>query len=954
MPRIADQPLVGRAAELEVVDLVLGDLRRGTSAALLVQGEPGIGKTRLLAALAGRADADGCTVLEGGASELESDLPFWVFVDALDDYVAGLDPGLVSRLSDDARAELAHVLPSLSDLGAAAGPVLQDERYRVHRAMRELLERLAVRQPLVLVLDDVHWADPASVDLLAALLRSPPAASVLIVLAARPRQLDERLQGALDRADRQGALTRVELSGLPRAAVTELLGDDVGDARADQLYEDTGGNPFYLQQLVRSAGADGGGRSPSLEAVGVPAAVISSLSEELGLLAPATRRVLEGAAVAGDPFDPDVAASAAGVDEGGALAAFDELLALGLIGSTDVPRRFRFRHPLVRRAVYESAPGGWRLGAHERAATVLGERGAPATARAHHVEFAARQGDQAAIGVLTEAGSAALNRAPASAAGWFSAALRILPAAAPDEQRVGLLVSRARALAAQGRLTESYADLLESVALAPSVELATFCAGIERLLGRHDEAHARLRASLDQMPDPAAPEAIALMIELAVDALFRAQPEAVREWARRALAAARELGDGPLIVSAASMLTLGHAVAGDIAEAEEAYAEAATLVAGLSDAALGTRVGAAAYLCSAATFLDRYDEACAHGERALRAGRAAGHLHPTLLPALGAAHTMRGRLAEAAKILDAGVEAARLAGITQSLAWMLRNRSWLSIASGDVAGALALAEEAHALTDQLDESILTSWAAMSVARAAVLSGDARRAVAVLDRDALEAIPGVWRTIGHEALTLAYLDLGRPDDAAAEVNEAQAHASALGLPLANAWAQRAAAAVALHAGEPAAAAELALASVADAERAGAVIEAEFSRTLAGRALAQAGDEDAAGEALARAAAAFAAAGAYAHRDAADQELRRLGRKVHHRSRAGVRGGEGIESLTGRELQIAALVVDRRTNQEIADQLFLSTKTIETHMRNMFRKLDVSSRIELARAVERAQP
>ena len=75
---------------------------------------------------------------------------------------------------------------------------------------------------------------------------------MLIVLAARPRQLDERLQGALDRADRQGALTRVELGGLPRAAVTELLGDGVGDARADQLYEDTGGNPFYLQQLVRA------------------------------------------------------------------------------------------------------------------------------------------------------------------------------------------------------------------------------------------------------------------------------------------------------------------------------------------------------------------------------------------------------------------------------------------------------------------------------------------------------------------------------------------------------------------------------------------------------------------------------------------------------------------------------------------------------------------------------
>ena len=205
-------------------------------------------------------------------------------------------------------------------------------------------------------------------------------------------------------------------------------------------------------------------------------------------------------------------------------------------------------------------------------------------------------------------------------------------------------------------------------------------------------------------------------------------------------------------------------------------------------------------------------------------------------------------------------------------------------------------------------------------------------------------------IGYEALALAYLELGRREDAADVVAEAQALAAALGLPLGLAWSQRAAAALALHDGEPGTAAELALASVAAAERAGAVIEAELARTLAGRALAQAGDEDAAAEALQRAAAAFAAAGAEPHRDAAEQELRRLGRRVHRRSRP-AEGAEGLASLTGRERQIAALVVDRRTNQEIADQLFLSTKTVESHLRNMFRKLDVSSRIELARAVER---
>ena len=85
------------------------------------------------------------------------------------------------------------MLPSLADLAAASGPVLQDERYRAHRAVRELLERLALRRPLVLVLDDVHWADPASVELLAALLRRPPDAAVLLVMAGRPRQLPERL-----------------------------------------------------------------------------------------------------------------------------------------------------------------------------------------------------------------------------------------------------------------------------------------------------------------------------------------------------------------------------------------------------------------------------------------------------------------------------------------------------------------------------------------------------------------------------------------------------------------------------------------------------------------------------------------------------------------------------------------------------------------------------------------
>ena len=429
----------------------------------------------------------------------------------------------------------------------------------------------------------------------------------------------------------------------------------------------------------------------------------------------------------------------------------------------------------------------------------------------------------------------------------------------------------------------------------------------------------------------------------------------MRDWATRAFGAARELGERPLIAAAAAMLALGQAVAGSTGEAQASYDEATAVVAAMSDEELTARVDAAAYLCSAATFLDRYDDAVAHAERALRLGRAAGHLHPTLIPALGAAHFLRGRLSEAAEVLDAGVEAARLAGITQSMAWMLRNRSLLSALVGDLPAALEMAEEALELTRRLDESVLSAWAAMVVARASVMAGRSQRAVDVLegsgDDDPLRRIPGAWRAMGLESLAAAHADLDHGDQAAQAAAAAEAHAAALGLPMATAWAQRAAAAVALHAGKPAAAATHALASAAAAEQVGAVIEAALSRMVAGRAFTAAGEADRAAAEFQRAAACFEACGALPHRDAAEQELRRLGRRVHRRSRPGEAGADGLASLSAREMQVSRLVVARNTNPQIAAELFLSQKTVETHLRNIFRKLGVSSRVELARTVER---
>ena len=139
----------------------------------------------------------------------------------------------------------------------------------------------------------------------------------------------------------------------------------------------------------------------------------------------------------------------------------------------------------------------------------------------------------------------------------------------------------------------------------------------------------------------------------------------------------------------------------------------------------------------------------------------------------------------------------------------------------------------------------------------------------------------------------------------------------------------------------------------ADGAGAVIEAALSRVLAARALGEAGERDGAIAALEAAAAAFEASGATPHRDAAERELRKLGRVVHRRTRKGTSGSAALDELSERELEVARLVVDRKTNKEIAAELFVSMKTVEAHMRNLFRKLDVSSRVEVARAVERAE-
>ena len=328
---------------------------------------------------------------------------------------------------------------------------------------------------------------------------------------------------------------------------------------------------------------------------------------------------------------------------------------------------------------------------------------------------------------------------------------------------------------------------------------------------------------------------------------------------------------------------------------------------------------------------------------------------------IGLAHALevRGRLSEAADAADAAVEGARLWGNRQALCFALTADAWVSALRGELGRARSACAEAMALLDGLDESLLSGATRVHVAAAQLEAGEPEGCLTAMSAGGAPEFAGVEpgrRAWLYAILARAELALDRPAAAAEWVARGEAAAAGLGLPYAEAAVLCGRAQLDLDAaradkaapgnGDTAHALAAALRAAELADSVGAVIQAGRARTLAGRAA----DAEAGLPLLERAEADLGMCGAVRLRDEAARELRRRGVKTGARRRRSA-GGEGLDSLSGREREVADLVALGRTNKEIAGELFLSEKTVESHMSRLFGKLGVRSRAEVAEAVGR---
>jgi class 3 adenylate cyclase len=488
--------LVGRQEELFQLEDALLSANRGDGRFVLVAGEAGIGKTRLAAELGRRARKLGCAVLWGSCSEVELSLPYLPFVEAIGNQLADHDLALIRSELGPATGELAQLFPQLGN-GAAPPPAGDpaQAKLRMFEAVVMLLEQWASERGLLLVLDDVHWADSSTRHLLDYLARRLVRSRVMLLATYRSDELARQhpLTRMVQVWQRTGIAETVSVTQMTPAQVADLIAaildaNDVSAELAAFVHERSDGNPFVLEELLREAidrrdlvRTDQGWQRGSLDSLRLPGTVREAVLLRLGRLDPVQVEVLRAAAVLGRSFDYGLLAEVAEAEQTAVLTALEAAVALQLVEEdAETSGRYAWRHALTQEAIASDTVVPKRQAIHSRAADVLGRTGGSAMAVAAHLLKAGR-GDEAAGACFRAADEAERSVAYREAAELLE---HVLPYVSDPRESALLLVRIGRLRWYNGEPAAGEQLLLDSVKRLDELGLTLEAARARVHLGR--------------------------------------------------------------------------------------------------------------------------------------------------------------------------------------------------------------------------------------------------------------------------------------------------------------------------------------------------------------------------------------------------------------------------------------------------------------------------------------
>jgi DNA-binding CsgD family transcriptional regulator len=970
--------MVGRTAQMAALRRVFGQVRGGSPAVVLLGGEAGAGKTRLITgftdAVAGRA-----VVLSGGCVDLGgAGLAFAPYTAALRGLVRQLGADKVAALvPGGVPAELGRLLPALGAPGPpdpGPGGDAGATRARLFEELLGLLENLADQQPVVLVTEDAHWMDRSSRELLAFLARNlQPPTAVLMLVSYRTDDLagGHPLRSLLAELERLRSVTRVELPRLSRrevvAQIHAILGGPGPAGLAEQVVARADGNPMFVEALLSS-----GGRLPeSLRDLLL--AGIERLPED-------TQRLIGAAAVAGAEVGQPLLEAATGISEEALSAGLRPAVAAGVLVTGD--DGYAFRHALIREAVQAGLLPGERRRWHARLARVLEADpalapGNRAAAQVAHHWHAAGEPERALPAAWRAAAEAAAALAYAEQLVMLDRVLELWDAVGDAAQSAGasrLEVLEQAVIAAylagepEHGVRLADAALAEAGAQAEPVRaffIAERRAAMSLQLRRPDLA--RLRQAADRVgeDDPARPRVLAALAEQLMDAQL---PGEAYECGEQALAAARRARD--LTTEASALVTVAALAArrGELAAQLPRLAEAQAIAGQAGMQPLLLR--ALRWEGSVLEAHGEHERAAAVARRGIAAAAAAG-----LTRTAGAVHavtlaqalTALGRWDEAVEVTDHALSLLPPAG---QRVLLLHLAGSIALARGDFGTAAGALREARAEAPASGESFGTFEALMLAELEVTLltaRGETAAALAAA-QSTLTAEGGrttrlkrfLWPLLAAAAeAACAATASGSPRDLAATARTvlslAAGHAAAVPpvSPVGRAYQATYHAAAAQAAGQPALCAWDGAVSAWEQlsepyRRARALLHA------AETALAGDGNRDAAAGRLGQAADLADALGA--------GPLREQISSLARRARIVIAPGEAqsttrdeapvLPGLTGRELEVLRLVAAGRSNRDIAAELFISAKTASVHVSNILAKLGVHTRVEAAAIAHRA--